>query len=335
MLLSKPDLLNAIINAIAECGWNVAYLDSPPTHPFRLTLFSSDEAINLRIYIWNLTHGGGPRAAQEYRIQVTGVPTGIAGERGFKTLILGYWTGGGVFAGFDFRKHNGSISYSPSIQIRQEALELANIQGFAPHNKGGGELAIAFRPDFFVEYCRNFEALHSLGSAVSNVEVLETIAQETTTINDAAIQSAPVARREVLRRVAAGHIAAQFRKRVLTAYEYRCAFCGLQLGLVEAAHIVPASYVSASFETCNGIALCALHHQAFDISLVGFNTRYRILLNENAFKDLRNRDRADGEQQFRRNLRSLLLLPPTANDRPHVSFIQKGLELRQWPHDLW
>lgn len=329
-LLSKDDLLGRIADAVVECGWSVAMLSSPPTHPFRLTLFSGDESLNIRVYIWNITHGGGQRSEQEYRIQVTGVPD-ISSEPGFRTLILGYWTDGAVFAGFDFAHHHGAISYSPSIQIRQEALQAAYVSGFAPHDKGGGELAIAFRPDYFVDYCREYAILHEFGDSVTETDALAAVAAESTAINESAIELVPVARRDVLRKVAAGHLSVQFRNRVLTVYQHRCAMCGLQMGVVEAAHIVPASRAQSSYETANGVALCATHHRAFDTGLVAFNTQYQVMVNEKLVNDLRRRERAGGERQFRDHLRRMIVLPPATVDRPGVGLVREGLRMRGWP----
>lgn len=61
-----------------------------------------------------------------------------------------------------------------------------------------------------------------------------------------------------------------FRLAVIEAYDCRCAFCGLKLNSpdalwweVQAAHIVPHSE-NGKDDVLNGIALCRLHHWAFD-----------------------------------------------------------------------
>ncbi|MFA6403490.1 MAG: hypothetical protein WCX31_17995 [Salinivirgaceae bacterium] len=70
----KFDLFDKIIQAINDDGWNVLYLSDPAYHPFRLKIYKDKESFNIRIYIWNLTHGGGAqRPADEYRVQITGV----------------------------------------------------------------------------------------------------------------------------------------------------------------------------------------------------------------------------------------------------------------------
>lgn len=62
---------------------------------------------------------------------------------------------------------------------------------------------------------------------------------------------------------------ARFSKRVLGAYEGRCAMCGLDMDLVQGAHIYPVSAPGSSDEPWNGIALCGNHHLAFDRHVVG------------------------------------------------------------------
>ena len=61
----------------------------------------------------------------------------------------------------------------------------------------------------------------------------------------------------------------EFRQRVLTAYEYRCAACGYDVRLgnrelgLEAAHLKWHQAGGPDVEV-NGLALCALHHKLFD-----------------------------------------------------------------------
>jgi putative restriction endonuclease len=67
-----------------------------------------------------------------------------------------------------------------------------------------------------------------------------------------------------------------FRKCVLEAYSHRCAMCGVQLDLLDAAHIIPVEHPDGTDETSNGVALCALHHRAYDRGLITFDEKYRI-----------------------------------------------------------
>jgi len=61
-----------------------------------------------------------------------------------------------------------------------------------------------------------------------------------------------------------------FRERVLEAYQRQCAFCRLRHDeLLDAAHIIPDSDPAGEPVVRNGIALCALHHAAFDRYFLG------------------------------------------------------------------
>ena len=61
-----------------------------------------------------------------------------------------------------------------------------------------------------------------------------------------------------------------FRTRVLLAFETRCAICELTHGsLLDAAHIVPDSAERGIPTTSNGLALCKIHHAAYDQNMLG------------------------------------------------------------------
>lgn len=77
----------------------------------------------------------------------------------------------------------------------------------------------------------------------------------------------------------------RFRGRVLAAYEYRCALCGLDLRIgnvtiaLEAAHIRWHQADGPDTET-NGVALCSLHHKVFDLGAFTVHEDFRVLVSE-------------------------------------------------------
>ena len=84
--LSHKQLFERVLRAVDESGWQALVHTS--RKPFRLRLFRGDEkGFDVRIYLWNCTHGGGAaRANDEYRVQLTGVaPSEAIGE---VTLLL-------------------------------------------------------------------------------------------------------------------------------------------------------------------------------------------------------------------------------------------------------
>lgn len=76
-----------------------------------------------------------------------------------------------------------------------------------------------------------------------------------------------------------------FRQSVLRAYNYQCAICGYNLrhdstpvGL-EAAHIKWKQY-GGPCTISNGLALCSLHHSAFDMGAIGLDDNMKLLVSE-------------------------------------------------------
>ncbi len=66
-----------------------------------------------------------------------------------------------------------------------------------------------------------------------------------------------------------------FRERVLEAYRRQCAFCSLRHEeLLDAAHIVPDAEPAGEALVRNGLALCTLHHAAFDRYFLGLRPDY-------------------------------------------------------------
>lgn len=326
----KDYLLNKITQAIYDDGWNLFFPSDPRFHPFRLNIYKQNESYRVKIYIWNMTHErGARRPVDEYRIQITGV-TQFKPEIGGKTLILGWLEKGDVFAGFDFSRHTGSLGASPSIQIREEALRSAYLNGFAPWQKENEEIAIAFRPDFFVEYVRNLELLHSFGECRTDFTILQEAAQTPNEINEATIERVTQTRQIIISKVTRKVRENSFKSRVLNAYSAKCAFCGIQLKLTEAAHIIPVSHGNSTDETSNGLSLCSLHHRAYDMCLVTLNQQYQILCNDTKFDEVRELGLDGGMQRFINELRPIIHVPPAVNDRPHVEYIILSNEIRGW-----
>lgn len=326
----KFDLLERITQAIYDDGWNLIYITDPKYFPFRLRIYNNSESYNLRIYIWHLTHGGGQfRPRDEYRVQITGVDH-FEQEPDGKTLILGWWDEGGAFAGFDFKKHIGTLGASPSIQIREEALRKAYVNGIAPWTKDNDEIAVSFRPDFLVEYIRNLESLHAFGESKHDLDVLENAVVEPNTVNDEVLSGIAATRQTALSNVVRKVRDNSFKSRVLTAYGNKCAFCGLQMKLVDAAHIVPVSYPESTDETRNGFSLCALHHRAYDKALVTINHSYKVVCDESKMDKLKELHLDAGMPKFISALRPIIILPPAISDRPHIEYVRKSNEIRGW-----
>lgn len=89
-----------------------------------------------------------------------------------------------------------------------------------------------------------------------------------------------ITRRYNERTVLVRHHQPLFRSAVLLAYERRCAVCRLPFAeLLDAAHIRPDAHGGAA-RVSNGLALCKIHHGAFDTQLIGISPDYVVHVRE-------------------------------------------------------
>jgi putative restriction endonuclease len=309
------------------------YISAKGDHPARYRVYRDDQGFTVRVYIWNISHGGGSRRSEaEYRIQITGLHQDrFQPEIGGKTLILGWWTNNDIFAGFDYRMHSAHLGSSPSFQVGLPALQSAVANRFAAHHKNTGELVIAFRPDFIGAYAENLEALHDTGTVPHEVELLDRIAAEPDDVTDDEITGGVAPPRQwAIAETRRALRALDFSDRVLSAYEHRCAMCAVQLRLLDGAHILPVPEPGSTDETANGIALCALHHRAYDRSLITFDPDYLIHVNDARVRELHVANLHGGIREFRANLRKVIQLPAERRNRPRREFVEKANALRRW-----
>ena len=183
---------------------------------------------------------------------------------------------------------------------------------------------------FFVEYVRNLESLHAFGESKQDFAILEEVTEKEITPNEELIQQVSAPRQTTVQTISKKQRDNSFRARVLRAYNYRCAFSGIQLKLVDAAHIVPVSYETATDETCNGIALSSIHHKAYDKGLITFNEKYQVIFNKKRFINWKEIGLDSGLKRFIGDLRPIIDAPPALSDRPNVIYIKTANQLRGW-----
>ncbi len=331
--LNKAQLFGRVEDGIRESGWNLLYISSPGEHPGRYRVYRDSIAFSIYVYIWNISHGGGiERATNEFRIQVTGVPGNtFLSSPGSKTLILGWWPNHEILAGFDYRRHRTQLGSSSSFQVGRDALQDAVTNRVGTHRKSTGELVITFQPEFIGTYAQNLEALHDTGQVTEEVDLLNRIAAASEVVaQDEITGHVGQPRRYAVTQTRRALRSIDFRARVLSAYEHRCAMCGVQLKLVEGAHILPVQQPDSTDDTSNGIALCALHHRAYDRSLVTFQANYEIRISESTVSELREAELVDGLQGFREHLRDIIILPAEHRSRPNTTFVELANRLRGW-----
>ena len=267
MALSPAELGQRLVDALALSGIDVVPESSLAARPLILRVRIERKTIALRVFIWRITHGGATRSEDEYRVQTTRPnqePFLVSGQS--RTLLLGYHEGLDVFAAWSVESHPDPAG-SSSLQVSLEELREASESGITSRLReisAGTELVMAFRPDAagaYVEAATRLRAVRQ-PSASAVVEA----ATRGGPISPSELPKSAERRREI--RVVAALVRDQrFRASVTSAYDGRCAFCGFDLGLIEAAHI--EGVAEGGPDTVdNGLALCPTHHEAFDRGLV-------------------------------------------------------------------
>ncbi|HWY69727.1 MAG TPA: HNH endonuclease [Terriglobales bacterium] len=75
-----------------------------------------------------------------------------------------------------------------------------------------------------------------------------------------------------------------FRRSVLAAYRYSCAFCRIDIpAVLSASHIIPrTASIELRADPRNGLSLCTLHDRAFDRGLMCIDNKLRLRISRSA-----------------------------------------------------
>lgn len=116
-----------------------------------------------------------------------------------------------------------------------------------------------------------------------------------------------------------------FRIRVIDAYATSCAICRLRYrSLLDAAHILPDGHPRGNPVVPNGLALCKIHHAAYDANYLGVRPDFVVEVRRDV------RDAADGPMLLH-GLQEMagvsLTLPKTRSARPDPTRLEERYEL--------
>ncbi|MGZ4690818.1 MAG: HNH endonuclease [Acidimicrobiia bacterium] len=117
---------------------------------------------------------------------------------------------------------------------------------------------------------------------------------------------------------------AAFRQKVLTAYRTTCAVCRLRhRELLDAAHILPDSHPRGHPVVSNGLALCKIHHAAYDANIVGIRPDLVVEVNDAVLLEVDGPMLRYGLQEAHG---SKLTVPRRSLDRPEPASLEERYE---------
>lgn len=327
--LSHREISQAFLRAFAESDASAIELSSGPGNPKRFLIQDNRSSYEAWIYVWTLTHGGGAaRPTNEYRVQITGVTSPLPlNPSGGPTLLMGYEPNTRCFAGFDVAKHFTFSQRSPSIQIPITALHDALQFGLAFAQKGNDEIAVAIRPDQLLGYVVNAPLLHAQGSDAVTSGLLARVA-ELGEVPREEMETLTPERQRIVSSISRLSRESSFRRKVITAYERRCAVTRIQLELIDAAHILPVGIEGSSDEVSNGLCLSPTYHRAFDRALIFLDESLVMRINEERVNELQQKGFAGGLHDFQRYLGQRIHLPSDRQQWPDVELIRAANRAR-------
>jgi putative restriction endonuclease len=115
-----------------------------------------------------------------------------------------------------------------------------------------------------------------------------------------------------------------FRPRVLRAYESRCALCSLRhVPLLDAAHILPDRHVRGDPVVPNGLAMCKIHHAAYDANILGIRPDRVVEVRSDVLAEIDGPMLRHGLQEMHG---STIFLPRSRHDQPDPSRLEERYE---------
>jgi putative restriction endonuclease len=119
-----------------------------------------------------------------------------------------------------------------------------------------------------------------------------------------------------------------FRATIMRAYGTRCAVCALaHTELLDAAHIIPDSHERGLASVRNGLALCKIHHAAYDSNILGIRPDLVVQIKSDLLAEVDGPMLQHGLKE--RHNQRLMVLPKMRNEQPGAEFLEFRYELFQ------
>lgn len=116
-----------------------------------------------------------------------------------------------------------------------------------------------------------------------------------------------------------------FRATIMRAYETRCAVCALGHGsLLDAAHIVPDGHESGIASVRNGLALCKIHHAAYDVNILGIRPDCVVEIREDLLEEVDGPMLEHGLKE--RHGKKLMVLPRRRLELPDPRLLEMSYQ---------
>ena len=321
-ILNPKDLRYLLIDSLRLYSDNVVFIDG--NNPYRFSINKK----TFYVLIKNIHESGDGRANQdECRIQVSKSKNfNEALSSGNDVIVLGYFADEKVFTAWNpfLMRERFNQRQTISLYSRFSVQKTASKEKITSYRDNNDQSIISFSPDYLGLYLENLSSIH----LVTDLELKRLVEQSDSLNNDNADGELDTSEGKLTITHARQKRDPNFRKKVYDAYNNKCAMCGIGLELIEAAHIVPHSHEKGTDEIDNGMGLCALHHTAYDRSLIYFDEELNILINESKMEYLEKIGLDSGIRKFEKLAFDKVQVPENHTLRPNVRNIKIANQTR-------
>jgi len=257
---------------------------------------------------------------------------------GQKVAFIGFFDDGDTFVAWDPR-HVFSLQAKTvaSVYARQSqrifvAQRQAAVHSFWAQRLSEQSFAIALPSTALGFYLENIANFHFLPSEDAIVDL---VTRHTETFEDTglgksgefAVNEDGIREKFIFERTAYPRDP-RFKRSVLEAYDHSCCICRRQLGIVQAAHIIPHSVKNSPNLVSNGLAMCIEHHRLYDDALLLPGPNYRLIFNDQRAEYLRQTKQERGLEEVKKFHGQPFSVPENPEKRPDNNFLQQGIKYR-------
>jgi len=323
-ILTHNDLKFLLIDSLKSYSEDVVYISGNNPYLFNINRKPT------YICIKNIHSSGiGRTNPDECRIQIGRTKEFLSAKNsGLHVFFFGYYLKYNVFTAWNPFQLTKRINEKSVVSVysRFSTQKKASDDGISVYEDEKHQKIISFKPEYLGLYLENFKIIHQSDEVVLKGLIKKSDDADSTESNRGI--TVEVDRKKFTITHKRFKRDGLFKKIIYDSYSHRCAICGIQLELIEAAHIIPHSHDQGNDDPRNGVCLCSLHHKAYDSGLIYFDENYNLKLNQEKVDYLEKTKKDGGIQKFIKMQYEKLLLPESYLHRPSSEYIKIANKIR-------
>jgi putative restriction endonuclease len=285
--------------------------------------------------------GIGRENPDEWRIQLQGEIKRKQVERynqGYRILYIGFFPNGSTFSAWEPARiaalsTNGTGSVYIPFSYQERVAQIGGaVRTVNATNLGRRSVELALPTEALGFYIENYNLLHGVTTEAELLPILEESQHAVYSGVFVGTEISEVVVKGLRKLITVTRTAyarnPRFREAVLTAYGHSCCVCNRQLGLVQAAHIVPHQHAESVDHVSNGLALCIEHHKLYDDALLLPRAGRVLHLNPHRVEHLKNIGQIFGLTEIQALAATKYRIPHHAQSCPSDDKLERGMRIR-------